>query len=89
MKKIEKILQIAKKRGFVCASSEIYGGLSGFYDFGPIGFSLKRKLIEYWRDFFVRSEDNIFEIETSLIMPEKGFRGFRPSKRFRRSNNSV
>jgi glycyl-tRNA synthetase len=73
MKKIEKILQIAKKRGFVCASSEIYGGLSGFYDFGPIGFSLKRKLIEYWRDFFVRSEDNIFEIETSLIMPERVF----------------
>ena len=73
MKKIEKILQIAKKRGFVCAISEIYGGLSGFYDFGPIGFSLKRKLIEYWRDFFVRSEDNIFEIETSLIMPERVF----------------
>jgi glycyl-tRNA synthetase len=73
MKKVEKILQIAKKRGFVCASNEIYGGLSGFYDFGPIGFSLKRKLIEYWRDFFVRSEDNIFEIETSLIMPERVF----------------
>jgi glycyl-tRNA synthetase len=73
MRKIEKIEQIAKKRGFIFASSEIYGGLSGTYDFGPLGTLLKNKIIEFWRDFFVKSEDNIFEIETSLIMPEKVF----------------
>ena len=73
MKKIEKIIKIAKKRGFIFASSEIYGGLSGTYDFGPLGFLLKKKIIEYWREFFIKNEDNIFEIESSLIMPEKVF----------------
>jgi glycyl-tRNA synthetase len=73
MKKIEKIIQIAKKRGFVFPNSEIYGGLSGTYDFGPIGFLLKKKIIDFWREFFIKSEDNIFEIESSLIMPEKVF----------------
>lgn len=69
---VEKIEKIAKKRGFIFKSSEIYGGVSGFYDYGPLGFILKEKLIKYWRDFFIK-EDNIFEIETSLIMPEKVF----------------
>jgi len=73
MEKIEKIMQIAKKRGFVYPNSEIYGGLSGTYDFGPIGFLLKKKIIDFWREFFIKSDDNIFEIETSLIMPEKVF----------------
>jgi len=73
MEKIEKIIQIAKKRGFVYPNSEIYGGLSGTYDFGPLGFLLKKKIIDFWREFFVKSDDNIFEIETSLIMPEKVF----------------
>ena len=73
MEKIEKIIQIAKKRGFVFPNSEIYGGLSGTYDFGPIGFLLKKKIIDFWREFFIKSEDNIFEIESSLIMPEKVF----------------
>jgi len=73
MKKIDKILQISKRRGFVFPGSEIYGGLSGTFDFGPLGFLLRKKLIEYWRDFFVKSDDNIFEIESSLIMPEKVF----------------
>jgi glycyl-tRNA synthetase len=73
MERIEKIEKIAKKRGFVFLSSEIYGGISGVYDLGYLGFLLKKKLIEYWREFFVRNEDNIFEVETSLIMTEKVF----------------
>ncbi len=68
---IEKIIQIAKRRGIIFPSSEIYGGLSGFYDYGNIGVLLKRKVENFWREFFVKSEDNIFEIETSLLMPEK------------------
>ncbi len=68
---VERIMQIAKQRGFIFPSSEIYGGLSGFYDYGPVGVLLKRKLENYWREFFVRREDNIFEAETALIMHEK------------------
>ncbi len=73
MKKIDKILQISKKRGLIFPGSEIYGGLSGIYDFGPIGFLLKKKIIDYWREYFVKSDESIFEIESSLIMPEKVF----------------
>jgi len=68
---MEKIVQIAKRRGFVWPSSEIYGGLSGFFDFGPLGVLLKRKVENFWREFFIKSEEDIFEVETSTVMPEK------------------
>jgi len=68
---IENIISIAKRRGFVWPSSEIYGGLSGFYDYGPVGFLLKKKIENLWRDFFVKSEENIFEIESCLVMHGK------------------
>ncbi|MBI5872048.1 glycine--tRNA ligase [archaeon] len=68
---IEKIMSIAKRRGMIFPSSEIYGGLSGFFDYGHVGLLLKRKLENSWREFFIKSEENIFEIETSLIMHEK------------------
>jgi glycyl-tRNA synthetase len=68
---IEKIMSIAKRRGMVFPSSEIYGGLSGFFDLGHVGLLLKRKIENFWREFFIKSEENIFEIESSLIMHEK------------------
>lgn len=71
---IEKIISIAKRRGIIFPSSEIYGGLSGFFDYGHIGLLLKRKLENSWREFFIKAENNIFEIETSLIMHEKVWR---------------
>jgi glycyl-tRNA synthetase len=67
---IEKIIAIAKRRGFVFPSSEIYGGLSGFFDYGPLGFLLKKKIENFWREFFVKT-DEIYEVETCTIMPEK------------------
>jgi len=68
---IEPVMNIAKRRGFVFPSSEIYGGLSGFFDLGPVGLLLRRKIENSWREFFIKSQDNIFEIETSIIMHEK------------------
>ncbi|MEM5773308.1 MAG: glycine--tRNA ligase [Candidatus Aenigmatarchaeota archaeon] len=68
---IEKIIQIAKRRGFIFPSSEIYGGLSGFFDYGHLGLMLKRKIENSWREFFIKNEEKIFEIESSLIMHEK------------------
>ena len=70
--KAEKIVQIAKRRGFIFPSSEIYGGLAGFYDYGPLGVLLKNKLIDYWRRFFLK-DDNIWEIDSSLLMHRKVF----------------
>jgi len=68
---IGKVENIAKRRGIIYPSSEIYGGLSGFYDYGPIGVRIKRNVQDSWREFFVKSENNIHEIETSIVMPEK------------------
>src|SRR3990172_4779086 len=72
MTDIETIEQLAKKRGFFYPSSEIYGGLGGFYDYGNLGTLMKRKLEMLWRKFFLK-EDNFFEIEPANIMHEKVF----------------
>lgn len=69
----EKIRKIAITRGFVIPTAEIYGGFSGFFDFGPLGVLVKRKLLDYWREFFIQKEENIFEIDSSVILPEKVF----------------
>jgi len=69
MADMETVEKIAKMRGFIYPSSEIYGGLSGFYDFGHLGFKLKNNIENFWREFFVNSE-NIFEISTRTIVPE-------------------
>ena len=51
-----------KKKGFVFQNSEIYGGLSGFFDYGPLGVELKNNIKDNWWNYFVRSEENIFGI---------------------------
>jgi len=66
---MEKVIDICKKRGFVFPSAEIYGGLSGFYDYGPLGTKLKSKIEASWRDCFMRSEDNMWEISSRTIAP--------------------
>jgi len=70
MADIATIEQLAKKRGFIYPSSEIYGGLSGFYDFGHLGTLMKNKIENFWREFFIKSEENIFEISSRTIAPE-------------------
>ncbi|OYT41762.1 MAG: glycine--tRNA ligase [Candidatus Aenigmarchaeota archaeon ex4484_224] len=65
---IEKVIALAKRTGIIFPSFEIYGGVSGFYDYGPIGKKIKEKIIQSWKKFFL--DENIFEIETSLIMPQ-------------------
>lgn len=70
--KYEKISELAKRRGFFWPSYEIYGGVSGFYTFGPLGVLLKHKIENKFRDFFVRKL-GLYEIETSVITPSKVF----------------
>ncbi len=69
----EKVVELAKRRGFFFVSSEIYGGVAGLYDYGAMGTILKRKLENTWKKYFLSLSDNFFEIETSNIMPEKVF----------------
>jgi glycyl-tRNA synthetase len=70
---IEELTNFCKRKGFVYPSSEIYGGLSGFYDYGSKGVLLKKNLEKEWLNYFLNLNDNFFQIETSEIMPEKVF----------------
>jgi len=70
----DKVIDLARRRGFFWPSYEIYGGLAGFYDIGPYGFALKKKIIEAWRRFFVfQHHDYVVEIETPVIAPSMVF----------------
>jgi len=65
----EDVMEIALKRGFLIPSNEIYGHISGFYDYGTVGAPMKRKIEEAWRSFFLR-KDGAFEVETATLLPE-------------------
>ncbi len=66
--KCQKIIELAKRRGFFWPSYEIYGGEGGFEDYGPLGSLLKRKIEYKWIDFFIRKE-GIMLIETPILTP--------------------
>ena len=70
--KYELLAETARRRGFFWSSFEIYGGVSGFIDYGPLGIGLRRKIEEKWRDFFIRHE-GLLELDTPVIVPEKVF----------------
>lgn len=67
---LSKIVSLAKRRGFVFQGSEIYGGLAGFWDYGPYGAELAHNIKELWWDHFVREQENMFGLSTSILMPE-------------------
>jgi glycyl-tRNA synthetase len=64
---IEELAIFCKKKGFVYPSSEIYGGLSGFFDFGPLGVELYNNIKSNWWKFFVQDRDNMVGMEGSII----------------------
>ncbi len=70
--KYEQVLELAKRRGFVWNSFELYGGTAGFYDYGPLGAMLKRRIENIWRDIFVINE-GYYEIESPTIGIEDVF----------------
>lgn len=71
--KNEDVMNIAKKRGFLWSSFEIYSGVAGFFDYGPLGAILKNKIMDKWRDFYIVSE-GFYEIESPTIMPEEALK---------------
>jgi glycyl-tRNA synthetase len=64
------LAELARRRGFFWGSFEIYGGVSGFIDLGPLGTSLKRGIEDTWREFFLRRHGFV-EISTPIITPER------------------
>jgi len=71
MADLEKIVSWTKRRGFVMPGSEIYGGLSGIYDFGPYGIALKNNIKKLWWKKFVEERDDIVGMESAIIMNRK------------------
>jgi len=71
--KHEEVMELALRRGFIWPSFEIYGGVGGFYDFGPLGTIMKNKIIQKWREFYVIGE-GFFEIDSPTITPEEVLR---------------
>lgn len=65
---MEKIVSLCKRRGFIFQSSEIYGGLNGFWDYGPLGAELKRNVKELWWKSMTRLRDDIVGLEATIIM---------------------
>ena len=65
---MEKIVSLCKRRGFIFQSSEIYGGINGFWDFGPLGAELKRNVKELWWTTMTRLRDDVVGLEATIIM---------------------
>jgi glycyl-tRNA synthetase len=68
----EKVLTLAKRRGFLWPASEIYGGIAGFYDYGPLGSTMKHNIEDVWRRYYVLGEGFV-EISSTMISPEEVF----------------
>jgi len=69
--KLEKIISLAKRRGFVYPGLEIYGGLAGVWDYGPLGAEMMHNIKNAWWEKFVSSRDDMYGIASSIIAPEQ------------------
>lgn len=68
MDKMEKIISLCKRRGFIFNGSEIYGGLAGTYDYGPRGVELKNNIKNSWWQTFVQKRPNIYGVDAAILM---------------------
>lgn len=68
---MEKIISLAKRRGFIFPGSEIYGGLAGTYDYGPYGLTLKKNIENLWWRMFVDTRDDMYGIDSAILMNPK------------------
>lgn len=64
---MDDIVSLCKRRGFIFASSDIYNGMAGFYDYGPLGSELKKNIKDIWWREFVTRRENIVGIDSSII----------------------
>ncbi len=69
--KIDAIVSLAKRRGFVYASGEIYGGTKSAWDYGPLGVELKDNIKRQWWSYMVRSRDDVVGLDSSVILPRQ------------------
>jgi len=68
---MEKLVSLCKRRGFIFPSSEIYGGINGFWDYGPLGVELKRNIKDAWWRDYVTSRDDMVGLDCAIVMNPK------------------
>jgi glycyl-tRNA synthetase (class II) len=68
---LEDIVSLCKRRGFIYQGSEIYGGLAGTWDYGPLGSVLRRNIVNEWLKFFVDGWDDMYQVDTAILMNPK------------------
>jgi glycyl-tRNA synthetase len=69
--KLEDIVSLCKRRGFIYQGSEVYGGLAGTWDYGPLGVTLKRNIENLWWETFVESRDDMYGVDAAILMNRK------------------
>ena len=69
--KLEDIVSLCKRRGFIWQGSDVYGGIAGTGDFGPLGTTLKRNIMNEWWKFWVEDRDNMYGIDAAIVMNPK------------------
>jgi len=69
--KLEDIVSLAKRRGFIYPGSDVYGGLSGTWDYGPLGVQLKKNIMNLWWRMFVDEPDDMYGVDAAILMNQK------------------
>ncbi|HAC56259.1 TPA: glycine--tRNA ligase [Candidatus Saccharibacteria bacterium] len=69
--KLEDIVSLSKRRGFIFPGSDVYGGLSGTWDYGPLGVQLKRNVMKLWWKMFVDERDDMYGVDAAILMNKK------------------
>lgn len=70
-KEMDNIVSLAKRRGFIYQGSDVYGGLSGTWDYGPLGVTLKRNIMQLWWKMFVDARDDMYGVDAAILMNQK------------------
>src|SRR5579864_6356182 len=68
---LEDIVSLAKRRGFIFQGSEIYGGLAGTWDYGPLGLALKKNIMNLWWKMFVEERHDMLGVDAAILMNKK------------------
>lgn len=68
---LENIVSLCKRRGFIFQGSEVYGGLAGTWDYGPLGVALKHNIMQLWWKMFVNDLDGMYGVDAAILMNQK------------------
>ena len=83
--KLDSVINLAKRRGFVYPCGEIYGGTRSAWDYGPLGVELKENIKRQWWNRVVRSRSDVVGLDSSVILPPQSLGSLRSPQGFHRS----